>query len=470
MKYQSTRNQQSVSAQTAIIRGVAPDGGLYVPTSLPQLAPEKLRDSCYAERATQILSLFFPDFPLANLCQQAYGAKTFRHPQISGLKALDDKTVLLQLIYGKTASFKDYALALYPYLLRHALTSNNATAPTILTATSGDTGKAAMEAVADDPVLSIAVLYPKDGVSTIQKRQMQTQRGARVLPLAINGNFDDAQALVKRYFAQHPNAPITTANSMNIARLLPQIVYYYDAWLRLETTEAIDVVVPSGNFGNALAATLAKRMGLPIRSIIVATNANKVLYDFITTGVYDIRSRVLQPTDAPSMDILVASNLERLLWLLYEDEQKVANWMNQLNTEHVFSLSDQEHALLKETFRAQVTDDDMIRHNIQHLYKEKGILIDPHTAAALPQQPTDHMQLVVSTASPYKFPEAVAQAIGLEVTEDPFQLIAQLQNQTSEVCPPTLATLADQPIRFQQVVTQEAVDETLSTFIQEMHA
>ena len=472
MKYTSTRFENQVTSAQAILQGLSLEGGLYVPTTIPPLHLDECKNKSYAELAEIILSLYFDDFSheeIKEAVASSYNQENFTHPKMTGLRQYDDKAYFLELFYGKTSAFKDQALSLYPYLLKLAMKKEGIQHLSILTATSGDTGKAAMEAISDVKGLSIAVLFPKDGTSPIQKLQMQSQKGDNVYPLAIDGNFDDAQNAVKAFFMKHQDLAITSANSINIARLLPQIIYYYDLFVRLDTPEKVDVYVPTGNFGNILAAYIAKEMGLPIHRLIVCTNDNNVLYDFFTTGVYDIAKRDFKVTYSPSMDILISSNLERLLYFMFKDKTKVKKWMDDLKNNQRFELNSQELKLLQTHFAAQMCTNEKTYENIKDLFDTKGILIDPHTATALPQDANDHLKVVVSTASPYKFPALYKRLFELEDLSD-FDILLALEANTNEPYPPYIKALEKSEVRFKQSVSLDEIEPALCAFIQKEEA
>lgn len=467
MNYQSTRSNHTTSPSQAILNGLAPDGGLYVPKKIIKLPLKTVVGQSYQQLAYTILKLYFPDIDTEDLLiasQKAYNTDVFKHPQITNLRHLTPKRTLLELFYGPTLAFKDYALAIYPYLVKAAMRNLHLDQLSIITATSGDTGKAAMEAIKDVSGLKIAVLYPTHGTSTIQALQMKTQTGNNVLPLAINGSFDDAQHAVKSFLTKYQNQAISSANSINIARLIPQIIYYYDAFLRLPADTLVDVFVPTGNFGNALAAYLAKAMGLPINKICLCTNENNVLHDFITKGIYDLRHRHLTKTHAPSMDILIASNLERLLFLLLNDANRVAYLMTNLQKEHYFTLSSEESALVRETFISQTSSNQCIETTIKQVFQQYHYLIDPHTATALPQYTTNNPCLIVSTASPYKFPDVYRFCWNLSNLSD-FEVLNNIEKISNQPQPDAIKALATLPLRHQRIIQPECVQQQLLAFI-----
>ncbi len=467
MKYTSTRSNQSVTASQCILNGLASDGGLYVPKSIPTLDYKSLTNKSYHQIAYEVLRLFLGDLnkhDLKKYLKDTYSPLNFNHDNITNIRPLDTDNTLLELFYGKTSAFKDQALALYPHLLKAAMQKHNVDHLTILTATSGDTGKAAMESISNIEGLSIAVLFPNTGTSPIQKLQMNTQRGNNVLPIGIQGNFDDAQNLVKTFFLEHKDLPITSANSINIARLLPQIIYYFDAYLRLKTDKKINIYVPTGNFGNILAAYIAKEMSLPVNKLVVCTNENHVLHDFFTTGVYDINNREFQVTHSPSMDILISSNLERLLYLVFKDTNKVSKWMYNLSTSKSFKLSKKELKTLQESFSTQVTTNQETITIIENIYKENHILIDPHTATAIPQSKTNNHNLIVSTASPYKFPTLYKDMFNVVGNTD-FGTLDAIEAYTVEPYPNEIKELKTLPIRFNNNLPIEEVEKTLLNYI-----
>lgn len=472
MKFHSTRSTITTNASNAILQGLSPDGGLYVPTHIPSLDYKDCINNNFQEIAFKVLSLFFDEFETSQLqdaINLAYNESTFDHPKITNLRKIDETQYLLELFHGRTSAFKDLALSIYPHLLKLAMKQENVNHLTIITATSGDTGKAAMEAVADVQGLSIVVLYPHKKVSPIQEFQMITQAGDNVLPIAVLGNFDDAQSFAKNFFIQHPNLKITSANSMNIARLLPQVIYYYDAYTRLNLfEELIDVYVPTGNFGNILAAFIAREMGLPIRKLIVCTNDNNVLHDFFTTGCYDISERHFMTTHSPSMDILVSSNLERLLYFIYRDTHRVSKWMKDLDEKKKFQLNDQELRQLQNIFSAQKTSNDLTVETIQYVYHKHNILIDPHTATAIPQDTMARSvkKLIVSTASPYKFPYVYKEVFNLSSNNE-FMILNEMENLSSEVFPRRITNLKNLTIRFKDIAELSNLDTKILNYIEQ---
>ncbi len=463
MQYNSTRDhKQTASPAEAVLRGIAPDGGLYLcdPAALP-LDPAEMLQKDFAGMAEAVLGRLLPDYPaelLRPMIKAAYGK--FDTPEVTPLVQVGGYGVL-ELFHGPTCAFKDVALSLLPYLITGAKKLlNDKTETVILTATSGDTGKAALEGFCDVAGTSIVVFYPKDGVSKIQERQMVTQRGKNVSVAAVRGNFDDAQTGVKRIFAEVKptgKAALSSANSINIGRLAPQIIYYWHAWAalcragKISPTEPVNFSVPTGNFGDILAGYFAKRMGLPVGKLLCASNANNVLTDFLTTGRYD-RQRPFYKTISPSMDILVSSNLERLLYLASGgDAEMVAEKMCELNKQGWYQISEPLLKKIQETFLCGCCDDTMTAETIKTVWERDKYLLDPHTAVAwavAEQHKADlcGQTVVLSTASPYKFAPAVLAALGKAVPEDAFDAMDELQLLTGVPVPAPLAALKTLPV------------------------
>ena len=434
--YKSTRNsKKTVTASEAILKGLADDGGLFVPVSIPKLdvTLDELKDMSYQETAYVVMKQFLTDFTeeeLKSCIAKAYDSK-FDTEEIAPLAKVED-TYYLELFHGATIAFKDMALSILPHLLTTSAKKNNVkNESVILTATSGDTGKAALAGFADVEGTKIIVFYPKNGVSKVQELQMVTQKGANTSVVAIHGNFDCAQSGVKAIFENKELAKemdeagyqFSSANSINIGRLVPQIVYYVYAYAKLlqneeiEAGEKINVVVPTGNFGNILAAYFAKQMGLPIEKLICASNENKVLFDFFETGVYD-KNREFILTISPSMDILISSNLERLVYMIANcDSEKNCELMNALKEKGVYKLTDKMKANLSD-FAAGYATETEVKDKIADVYKKTGYVMDTHTAVAASVYETykkeckDTLKTVIaSTASPYKFSRSVMTAI-----------------------------------------------------------
>lgn len=493
MKYVSTRALKSdraeYSSAEVIQRGLAPDGGLFVPTEIPRLSAqdlERLAALSYPERAAAVLGLYLADYTKEELLQAAcaaYGEPGFPAKDPAPVVTVGQNEVL-ELWHGPTCAFKDMALQIMPRLLSLALEKTGEKRDAlILVATSGDTGKAALEGYADVPRVRIQVFYPCDGVSRIQKKQMATQKGGNVNVTAIRGNFDDAQNGVKAIFADSEIARkldaqgvfLSSANSINWGRLVPQIVYYVSAYCdlmnaqRLQNGECMDVVVPTGNFGNIFACCLAKRMGLPVGRLICASNQNNVLTDFINTGVYDKR-RTFYQTVSPSMDILISSNLERLLWLVAGAETCRA-CMAELQTNGYYRVQPSVLEAIQAEFSAFFCDESLTKTTVRDTYQRFQYLCDTHTAVALSaaeQYRARYDQvsclLVASTASPYKFSPAVLESLGETVPEDGFAALRKLQQMTQVPVPETLAALEQQADRFTQVIDPADMPETVVSF------
>ncbi len=434
--YKSTRSSSTpVTASQAILKGLSDDGGLYMPEQIPTLpvSMKELVNKSYQEIAYEVMSLFLTDFTeeeLKDCIAKAYDDK-FDTPEIAPIAKVNG-AYYLELFHGATIAFKDMALSILPHLMTTAAKKNHADHEiVILTATSGDTGKAALAGFADVPGTKIIVFYPKNGVSPIQEKQMVTQKGANTFVVGIHGNFDDAQSGVKAIFGdKEMNAKMaaagyqfSSANSINIGRLVPQIVYYVYSYVKLLENgeiagdEEINVTVPTGNFGNILAAYLAKGIGVPIRKLICASNENKVLYDFFTTGTYD-KNRKFVLTSSPSMDILISSNLERLIyWIAGEDAEKNRELMAQLSAEGAYTITDEMRARLSD-FYGNYASEEETAAAIKSVYGNTGYVMDTHTAVAAAvygkyrKETGDHTKTVIaSTASPYKFTRSVMDAI-----------------------------------------------------------
>lgn len=492
MRYKSTRNSQlRLEASQVISQGISQEGGLFVPESFPDLTSElpSYLELDYPALAKAIFSKFLTDFhpeEISACVDRAYTSEKFGGPcpvRLAPLTGNGEKKTLLELWHGPTCAFKDMALQILPHFLTTALKkSGSGKKAVILTATSGDTGKAALEGFKDVPGTHILVFYPRDGVSPMQKRQMVTQEGDNVAVCAIEGNFDDAQSSVKRIFtdaalqerlAQH-GMQFSSANSINWGRLLPQIVYYIYAYLELVRTgglsmgQPMDVVVPTGNFGNILAAYYGRKMGLPIRKLICASNANKVLTDFIRTGTYD-RRREFHATASPSMDILISSNLERLLFdLCGEDSAMLAGWMQQLAETGVYSVGDEVRERIQQLFYGGFCGDGPTYQTIRELWDQERYLCDTHTAVAVDvyrqylkdsnEQPIP--TVIASTANPYKFSASVLEALQADcITGDDFSNLEALERLTGLRAPVQLRELRDKPERFFQVISQERTGE-----------
>lgn len=492
MKYISTRGDgEKVESAEAIIRGIASDGGLFVPTELPKVelhSIEALAELSYQARAEMILGKFLTDYTggeLKTCIEEAYGGDKFDSPRVAPVVRLGDRYVL-ELWHGPTSAFKDMALQLLPRLLRAALKKTGETSDiAILVATSGDTGKAALEGFKDVAKTRIAVFYPKEGVSRMQELQMITQTGQNAQVIAVEGNFDDAQSGVKQIFGDADlNAALrqkairlSSANSINWGRLAPQIVYYFSAYAdmvragNIESGDAVHFVVPTGNFGNILAGYYAKRMGLPIGKLICASNKNNVLTEFLRTGVYD-RNRALYQTISPSMDILISSNLERLLYHIGGgDTQKISAWMNELSAKGRYAADAAYLEKIQETFWADWTDDDAALDEIRSVYEAHNYVIDTHTAVAW--RAADRYQnatgdqtplAVVSTASPYKFNQSVLRALGKSADGDEFAMLDALAKINPAKIPAGLQNLRAAKVVHTKQCAKEQMKELVRQF------
>ena len=490
MLYSSTRSATGpfVSSAEAIKRGLAPDGGLYMPNEIPTLSDDELDELAglsYPERAARILGKFLTDYTEEELlsdCREAYGEDRFPGGA-APLSDIDGSTVALELWHGPTCAFKDMALQIMPRLLSRALrkTGELKTA-LILVATSGDTGKAALEGYRDVPLTKIQVFYPADGVSRVQKLQMATQTGDNVNVTAIRGNFDDAQTGVKKIFSDPAirdqlasrGVILSSANSINWGRLAPQIAYYVSAYCdlvassRIDPGETVDVTVPTGNFGNIFAAYLAKRMGVPFGRLICASNRNDVLTEFLACGVYD-RNRAFHTTMSPSMDILISSNLERLLYVKF-GARRCKALMDQLNASGRYVLTHEELTALREDFVGYSADEEMTGEAIRRAY-EAGYLCDPHTAVGYAAIRADRNVrdrakkiLLASTASPYKFASNVYRCLtGKEPTNDLFAL-QELAAFTSTPVPAPLVGIGERAVRFTGTVAPEEMPAKVLAF------
>lgn len=476
--YRSTRGEGStVTASQAILKGLSEDGGLFVPDQIPALdiSMEELSGMSYQQVAYEVMSRFLTDFTeeeLKNCIDHAYDKK-FDTEAIAPLKKADG-TYFLELFHGATIAFKDMALSILPYLLTTAAKKNDVKNDiVILTATSGDTGKAALAGFADVPGTKIIVFYPKDGVSPIQEKQMVTQKGKNTYVVAIYGNFDDAQTGVKKIFNDtemkaelyEAGYQFSSANSINIGRLVPQIVYYVYAYASLyrdgmiSEGEKINVVVPTGNFGNILAAFYAKNMGLPIDKLICASNDNKVLYDFFVTGEYN-RNREFILTTSPSMDILISSNLERLIYRIAgNDAEKNKKLMEELTSEGKYTITDEMKAQLSD-FYGNYASEEETAATIKRIYEECGYVIDTHTSVAASvyrkyvEETGDTKKTVIaSTASPYKFTRSVMEAIDSEkyASMSDFELVDQLSEISKVSVPNAIEEIRNAEIRHNTV-------------------
>ncbi len=487
VRYKSTRSDIEVSASQAVLQGLSKDGGLFVPTAIPALTEpmEELADMSYQELAYVVMSKFLSDYTEEELkacIAGAYDSK-FDTPAIAPL-VKKDGVYYLELFHGATIAFKDMALSILPHLMTTAAKKNNVKGKiVILTATSGDTGKAAMAGFADVPGTEIIVFYPKDGVSHIQERQMVTQRGANTHVVAIKGNFDDAQSAVKRMFndpalneeVHAAGYQFSSANSINIGRLVPQIVYYVYAYAQLvksgeiKAGEKINITVPTGNFGNILAAYYAKQMGLPVGKLICASNENKVLTDFFATGEYN-KNREFILTSSPSMDILISSNLERLIYRICgDDADECRKLMESLASKGVYKITPEMKERLDD-FRGGFATEKENFAGIKALYEKTGYVIDTHTGVAnavyraYAEKTGDKTPTVIaSTASPYKFAAAVIGAIAPDKVagKSDFELIDELHELSGVAEPPAITDIRTAPVRHNTVCAVDEMPDTV---------
>ncbi len=493
MKYTSTRSSQNIESAQAITQGISEDGGLFVPQEFPRLSAERLermKAMTYKDRAVEVLSMYLTDFSEAELrrCVEEAYTGTFDGENPAPLVEIAPGMHILELWHGPTCAFKDMALQLLPHLLT---VSASKTAPgrtmVILVATSGDTGKAALDGFADVKGTRIIVFYPQHGVSPMQELQMTTQKGDNVAVCAIRGNFDDAQSAVKEIFADEAmkadlasaGMEFSSANSINFGRLVPQIVYYVSAYCdllksgKLAEGESFNVAVPTGNFGNILAAEYARRMGVPIARLICASNRNNILTDFIRTGVYD-RKRPFYTTSSPSMDILISSNLERLLYHLYgENPDAVRTLMEQLKKDGRYEISAEVLKRLQSEFSGGWCDDRATAETIGRIFREHHYLCDTHTGVALHvyqqylEETGDRTPCVIaSTASPYKFAASVLPAVDDgPVPQDGFAMLKRLSEVTGTAIPAPLANLQNCPVLHRSCVDRDGMKAFIREFL-----
>ena len=489
--YLSTRgNQQPLNFYEAILQGIGSDGGLLVPDfKVDKKDLKKLLDLHYIDLATEIISTFTPDDvkeDIRQLCKSAYGTGLFPENVVPVEKAGD--VYITELFQGPTAAFKDMALSLLPYFMTFSLKQKGEEREVmILAATSGDTGKAALEGFKDVEGTSIKVFYPIDGVSPVQKQQMVTQTGHNVDVIGIRGNFDDAQTAVKKAFnsqelkdlCEQHHVFLSSANSINIGRLIPQIVYYFYSYLTLvknkeiELGEEVNFTIPSGNFGNCLAGYIAKNMGLPIQRFIVASNKNNILNDFFNTGRYDA-NREFYKTNAPAMDILVSSNLERLVYFLCEDASLVKKYMDQLNETGVYEVDDDVFKKVQRYFTAGYLDEDKVLEVVGQCYRDTGYLLDTHTAIGYgvykqyQKETNDQTKtILLSTASPYKFPGSVYQAISGEKLDE-YKAVEALNKKTNVSVPKPLQGIDKREVLHTKVIDKESIIDFIGEQIKEL--
>ena len=492
MLFISTRGGEKVTGAQAIVKGLSDNGGLFVPETFPKVTAEEMDELLYMnypERATKILHKYLDDYDekgLLSACESAYAK--FEGPDPAPLVKIEDGTYILELFHGPTCAFKDMALTVLPYLLRTGCDMCGIKEQIlVLVATSGDTGKAALEGFKDAKGIKVMVFYPDDGVSSMQKLQMCTQAGENVNVVAVKGNFDDCQTAVKNIFnsteyaeiLKEHNTRLSSANSINFGRLAPQIAYYFSAYLDLVTAkqiemgQEIDFCVPTGNFGNILAAYYAKQMGLPVRRLHCASNLNNVLTDFLAKGKYDVH-REFYKTMSPSMDILVSSNLERLLFEVSgRDASVTAERMAKLKNEGVYEITEEERKKIAETFDGGFANEDEVVETIYDLFCDTGYTMDTHTGCAMKvandwrkkNKKDTTMMVVVSTANPYKFPQDVLYAVTGNDVRDSFKGIKRLHAATAMAVPKSLAGLKDKPLRFKTSVAKEKMFDEVLKFV-----
>lgn len=494
MHYVSTRDSsRRLTASQAIVEGLSRDGGLYLPESIPQLTLADIRALArlsYPERAAKIMRLYLEEFSeeeLLGFAQKAYGPAKFDTPAAAPVVQLADNTYIQELWHGPTCAFKDMALQMLPYLLTASLKKTGEEKTVcILVATSGDTGKAALEGFRDVDRTKILVFYPDGGVSEIQKLQMVTQEGRNVGVCAVRGNFDDAQTGVKRIFSDAQLRGtlasrgyfLSSANSINWGRVLPQIVYYVSSYCDLlasgdiEEGQTVNVCVPTGNFGNILSGFYAKKMGVPIGRLICASNENNVLTDFIRTGTYD-RNRPFYQTASPSMDILISSNLERLLYLLSGSDEEVRGYMQALAETGRYTVSERVFRAVQAEFSCGFCTDAQGAQTIGKTFREKNYLLDTHTAVACTvlegyraETGDGTLTVVESTASPFKFCASVLDALGVTEHQPGTKVLGQLTAVTGREAPLPLASLADKTPRFGEVADKTAMQSVVTEFLQ----
>ena len=494
MHYVSTRDSsRRLTASQAIVEGLSRDGGLYLPESIPQLTLADIRALArlsYPERAAKIMKLYLEEFSeeeLLGFAQKAYGPAKFDTPAAAPVVQLADNTYIQELWHGPTCAFKDMALQMLPYLLTASLKKTGEEKTVcILVATSGDTGKAALEGFRDVDRTKILVFYPDGGVSEIQKLQMVTQEGRHVGVCAVRGNFDDAQTGVKRIFSDAQLRGtlasrgyfLSSANSINWGRVLPQIVYYVSSYCDLlasgdiEEGQTVNVCVPTGNFGNILSGFYAKKMGVPIGRLICASNENNVLTDFIRTGTYD-RNRPFYQTASPSMDILISSNLERLLYLLSGSDEEVRGYMQALAETGRYTVSERVFRAVQAEFSCGFCTDAQGAQTIGKTFREKNYLLDTHTAVACTvlegyraETGDGTLTVVESTASPFKFCASVLDALGVTEHQPGTKVLGQLTAVTGREAPLPLASLAGKTPRFGEVADKTAMQSVVTEFLQ----
>ena len=483
LMYTSTRNaNEKVTASQAILKGLAEDGGLFVPEQLPTLdkTVDELAGMTYQETAYEVMKKFLTDFTeeeLKNCINAAYDSK-FDTEEIAPLVQADG-AYYLELFHGSTIAFKDMALSILPHLMITSARKNQVKNDiVILTATSGDTGKAALAGFADVKGTKIIVFYPKNGVSPIQEKQMVTQKGDNTFVVGIHGNFDQAQTGVKKIFGDKEMAAelaaagyqFSSANSINVGRLVPQVVYYFSAYAQLLERQVINVgdevefVVPTGNFGDILAGYYAKLLGLPVKHLVVASDKNNVLFDFLTSGTYN-RQRPFFQTISPSMDILISSNLERMLYYMSDkDTRLISMLMNDLSQWGAYEVPEPMMKKIRSIFGTGWADENQVREMIADCWNKNHYVIDPHTACGyyvMQQMPRDPLtpRVLLSTASPYKFPRVVNESLGLDASGTDFECMDVLAKATGTTAPAALRGLETADVRFKDVVAIDGMED-----------
>ncbi len=488
MKLISTRNAENkIAALDAVLKGIASDGGLFVPEVFPAMDKRLilgLGENSYAEAAAKVLGLFFDEIEDEDLRKMAEAAYAhFDDVRVAPVKKLTNKEYILELFHGPTLAFKDMALQILPRLMSEALKNSGSKENIlILTATSGDTGKAALEGFRDVSRTKIAVFYPEEGVSDMQKLQMVTQPGKNTYVCAVRGNFDDAQTGVKKMFAdigfnervKARGYQLSSANSINFGRLAPQIAYYIYAYAKLvsgghiQVGETINITVPTGNFGNILAAYYAKKMGLPVSKLICASNSNNVLTDFFESGKY-VTNRMFFKTMSPSMDILISSNLERLLFEVCErNAAYVRELMQTLGADGEYTLDFSSKGRMVKDFYADYADELRTARTIKDTFRKHGYLLDPHTAVAkavyenyLQHTGDSKVNLIVSTASPFKFVQDVLRSLTGEAVEEPFEAARRLAEASGSEVPGQISALQGSDVRFMDVAEKEELADVI---------
>ncbi len=495
MNYKSTRGGELKTSTFATLHGLAENGGLYIPEMLPniKLTYDELKDLSYQEIAKKIIKLFFTEFTdkeIEKAVNSAYNSQTFTNEEIVPVYKLNDKVSFGELFHGRTLAFKDLALSLFPYLLLLSKEKQKENKKIlILAATSGDTGKAALEGFKDIDGINIVVFYPKNGVSPMQEEQMRKQLGNNVEIVAINGNFDDAQSAIKYIFgsdefkkyANDHNIMFSSANSINIGRLFPQVIYYVSTYVNLvkagtiKAGEEFNVIVPTGNFGNILAGYIAKKLGIPIKKFISASNKNKVLADFFKTGTYD-KNRDFFATNSPSMDILLSSNFERYLYYaIGEDTNRINELMNDLNETGILKINNTELTSIQNEFYGEFADDNDTVQAISNVYDQYKYLMDPHTAVAYSVYDKldsnidkDIHTVIMSTAHPFKFPLPIAKALNMDDTIDPYTILDEVSTNTGVKFPSKLDEVRKAEIRFSKVIDKTDINDFVKEYIKNL--